>query len=176
MTMILIGKCVSKRNRIVLRHDNDLADHFIRFLSRHGKHAGCLCRQRIMRPAFDQFCDLCIIFCLAPLIAGTAFVISIVEHDSRITGHCISQIKPFCFQEDRCRSLRRSCFKKQYQPPRLSSRGGFGSPVRDDHGQKARDGAGVIANGMGMAVGAEFRVADVQFAALAVLGDGGRTL
>ena len=129
-----------------------------------------------MRPAFDQFCDLCIIFCLAPLIAGTAFVISIVEHDSRITGHCISQIKPFCFQEDHCRSLRRSCLKKQYQPPRLSSRGGFGSPVRDDHGQKARDGAGVIANGMGMAVGAEFRVADVQFAALAVLGDGGRTL
>ena len=33
----------------------------------------------------------------------------------------------------------------------------------------------MIANGMGMAVGAEFRVADVQFAALAVLGDGGRT-
>ena len=60
--------------------------------------------------------------------------------------------------------------------PGSSGRGGFGLSVRNNHGQEARDGIGVIANGMGMAVGAEFRVADVQFAALAVLGDGGRTL
>ena len=97
--VISIGKRIPEFNRVRLWFDNNLTDHFIRFLQGNGNHKRRLSRQNIRSTAFNHFRNFRAILRLSFLIAGTNLLVSIIKHDVRIFRHYISQNKPFCFQK-----------------------------------------------------------------------------
>lgn len=97
--VISIGKRIPEFNRVRLWFDNNLADHFIRFLQGNGNHKRRFSRQNICSTALNHFRNFRVILRLSFLIAGTYLVVSIIKHDVRILRHQIPQNKPFCFQK-----------------------------------------------------------------------------
>ena len=87
--VISIGKCMPSSIVSRLWFNNNLADHFIRFLQGNGNHKRRFSRQNIRSTALNHFHNFRVILRLSFLIAGTYLVVSIIKHDVRILRHQI---------------------------------------------------------------------------------------
>ena len=116
LSMMAVGKGISKAKGIFRGHDDDLAHQLVGFPQRNCQKAGRIDSKHIVLPPLDQSRNPLNILSLSPLILGTDGVIAIIVNNIPVLGRNIAKLQPVRLQKDHDTSLFPICYI-QYTPP-----------------------------------------------------------